>query len=229
MPTKVPIVQIAGVKDAGEARLLAGCGVDGIGFPLRLPVHEPDLSEADAATIIREIRPPARAVLITYLSAAAEILELARALGVRIVQLHGEIAPGTLERLKEIDPELAIVKSLVVGRTPLSDLETDVERLSPWVDAFIADTFDPATGASGATGRTHDWNVSRRLVELSPRPVILAGGLTPDNVAEAIRRVRPAGVDSHTGVEDSSGRKDRDKVSRFVAEAKNALGGPNRS
>ena len=118
------------------------------------------------------------------------------------------------------------MKSLVVGRTPLSDLEADVERLSPFVDAFIADTFDPATGASGATGRTHDWSVSRRLVELSRRPVILAGGLTPDNVAEAIR---PAGVDSHTGVEDSAGRKDREKVSRFVAEAKNALGGLNRS
>jgi len=95
--------------------------------------------------------------------------------------------------------------------------------LSPLVDAFITDTFDPATGASGATGRTHDWNISRRLVEISRRPVLLAGGLAPDNVAEAIRRVRPAGVDSHTGVEDSAGRKDRDKVSRFVAEARRAL------
>jgi len=223
MPTKIPIVQIAGVKDAGEARILVECGVDGIGFPFRLPVHEPDLPEADAATIIREVLPPARAVLITYLSAAAEIAELAAALGVRIVQLHGDIAPGALERLKNIDPELAIVKSLVIGRARPAALEADVERLSPWVDAFIADTFDPATGASGATGRTHDWNVSRRLVELSRRPVILAGGLTPENVAEAIRRVRPAGVDSHTGVEDSAGRKDRDKVSRFVAEARRAL------
>jgi len=88
------------------------------------------------------------------------------------------------------------------------------------VDAFITDTFDPATGASGATGKTHDWTVSRRLVERSPKPVILAGGLTPGNVRNAIRKVRPAGVDVHTGVEGSDGRKRRDLVRTFVAEAR---------
>jgi phosphoribosylanthranilate isomerase len=220
MPSRVPAVQIAGVKDAAEARLLVECGVDGIAFPFRLPVHEPDLDEAEAAGIIRELPPAARAVLITYLADASEIAGLAGTLGVRIVQLHGEITPGALGRLKSADPELAVVKSLVVGRKAPAALEADVVLLSPLVDAFITDTFDPATGASGATGRTHDWDVSRRLVELSPRPVILAGGLTPDNVAEAIRRVGPAGVDAHTGVENASGRKDRDKVSRFVAEAR---------
>jgi len=66
---------------------------------------------------------------------------------------------------------------------------------------------------------THDWCISRRLVEISSRPVILAGGLTPANVAEAIAEVRPAGVDSHTGVEDASGAKSREKVARFVREA----------
>ena len=84
---------------------------------------------------------------------------------------------------------------------------------------FITDTFDPATGASGATGKTHDWTVSRKLVELSPKPVILAGGLNPSNVYEAIRIVRPAGVDVHTGVEDSSGRKSRSLIEAFVNEA----------
>ena len=93
-------------------------------------------------------------------------------------------------------------------------------ELAPLVDGFITDTYSPETGASGATGRTHDWAVSRRLVQLSPKPVILAGGLTPANVRQAIAAVRPAGVDVHTGVEDASGRKDRDKVLAFVAEAK---------
>jgi len=224
MPSRIPVVQIAGVKDAAEARLLVECGVDGIGFPLRLPVHAPDLGEAEAAKVIRELPSTARAVLITYLSDASEIAALADALGVRIVQLHGDVAPGALARLRDADPELAIVKSLVVGRSPLPALEAEMERLSPLVDAFITDTFDPATGASGATGRTHDWNISRRLVEISRRPVLLAGGLAPDNVAEAIRRVRPAGVDAHTGVEDASGRKSGEKVARFVAEARRALG-----
>lgn len=85
---------------------------------------------------------------------------------------------------------------------------------------FITDTFAPETGASGATGRTHDWLVSRRLVTLSERPVILAGGLTPGNVRRAILEVQPAGVDVHTGVEDTSGRKSGEKVTAFVAEAR---------
>jgi phosphoribosylanthranilate isomerase len=94
-----------------------------------------------------------------------------------------------------------------------------VSELSAFVDAFITDTFDPKTGASGATGKTHNWRVSRHLVELSDRPIIIAGGLTPENVKKAILEVRPAGVDSHTGVEDSTGRKSREKVQKFLAEA----------
>jgi phosphoribosylanthranilate isomerase len=71
--------------------------------------------------------------------------------------------------------------------------------------------------------RTHDWGLSRRLVELSARPVILAGGLTPANVGQAISVVRPAGVDVHTGVEDATGRKDRARMLAFVAEASAAF------
>src|SRR5438034_3926177 len=89
----------------------------------------------------------------------------------------------------------------------------------------ITDTYTPATGAKGATGMVHDWDVSAELVRLSPRPLMLAGGLGPDNVAEAIERVRPAAVDAHTNLEDASGRKDRLKVRRFVAEARRAFAG----
>jgi phosphoribosylanthranilate isomerase len=128
-----------------------------------------------------------------------------------------------LKRVKTLDPSLTVIKSLVVGVRDDKALEAMVSELSPLVDAFITDTFDPKTGASGATGKTHDWRVSRRLVELSHRPIILAGGLTPENVKRAILEVRPAGVDSHTGVEDSSGRKSREKVQKFVAEAREAF------
>ena len=118
---------------------------------------------------------------------------------------------------------LAVIKSLVIGMRDDKALEATLGELSPFVDAFITDTFDPKTGASGATGKTHDWRVSRRLVELSPRPIILAGGLTPENVRRAILEVRPAGVDSHTGVEDATGRKSREKVHKFLSEAHEAF------
>jgi phosphoribosylanthranilate isomerase len=220
MPSlRIPIIQIAGIRSTAEAKLLEECGVGYLGFPLRLAVHAEDASEAEVARMVREITPPAQGVLITYLDDPEAIAALCEALGVRIVQLHGDVRAAALDRLRALDPGLSIVKSLVVGRKDPSALEADVLEFSPRVDAFLTDTYDPASGAWGATGKTHDWRISRRLVEISPCPIILAGGLTPENVAAAIGEVRPAGVDSHTGVEDVSGAKSREKVARFVREA----------
>lgn len=213
------LIQVAGVIDTSEARMLIDCGVHYLGFPLRLDVHKEDLSADAAATIIRLLQPPTCGVLITYLDQAREIASLCQDLGAPIVQLHGDVSNEALIQLKTLAPQLQIIKSLVVYKNNLADLTALLEELAPYVDMFITDTFDPATGASGATGMTHDWTVSRELVELSPKPVILAGGLNPSNVCEAIRIVRPAGVDVHTGVEDSSGRKSRELVEAFVNEA----------
>ncbi len=213
------LIQIAGISDEAEARMLRRCGVNYLGFPLRLPIHREDISEADAAKIIGDLEAPAFGVLITYLDDAGEIAAFSSSLGAHIVQLHGDIAVEELAKLKAIAPELLVIKSLVVGLHGEHVLEAMADRCSAHVDAFITDTFDPATGATGATGITHDWSVSRRLVEMSTRPVILAGGLGPDNVRRAILDVRPGGVDSHTGVEDDAGRKCPDKVKAFVAEA----------
>ena len=217
------LIQIAGVIDAAEAQMLQQCGVRYLGFPLRLAVHREDLTESEASNLIRRLVPPVFGVLITYLCEASEITAFCHALGTRIVQLHGEIDRNQLKRLKTLDSNLTVIKSLVVGTRDNKTLEVMVNELSPFVDAFITDTFDQKTGASGATGKTHDWRVSRRLVELSDRPVILAGGLTPENVKRAILEVRPAGVDSHTGVEDSTGRKCRERVEQFLSEAYEAF------
>jgi phosphoribosylanthranilate isomerase len=217
---ELPLIQVAGIRDRAEAALLEECGIHYLGFPLRLPVNREDLTEEEAAAIIRSLRPPARGVLITYLDRADAIAEFCSTMGAGMVQLHGDLTSTEIARLRELDPGLTIVKSLVVGLHPVPVLERLVRELAPWVDGFLTDTFFPETGAAGATGRTHDLSVSRRLVQLSQRPVILAGGLTPANVREAIATVRPAGVDVHTGVEDPSGRKDRAKVLAFVVEAK---------
>lgn len=216
-------IQVAGVRNLEEARMLTDCGVRYLGFPLRLPVNAEDLSEEDAARIIRFIQPPARAVAITYQDDADDIARFTDYLGVSLVQLHGDISLDELERLRLLRPALGIIKSLVVGEHARDHLIAQVEESGELVDAFITDTFDPETGASGATGKTHDWRISRELVRLSPRPVILAGGLNADNVREAILAVAPEGVDAHTGLEDASGRKERAKVLRFVAEARDAF------
>jgi phosphoribosylanthranilate isomerase len=213
-------IQIAGVSDVDEADLLMQCGIRYLGFPLRLPVNKEDLSEAAAAAIIRTLQPPSYGVAITYQDNAEDIVEFMDYLGASLVQLHGDIASHELTKLKRLRPHLTIIKSLVIGSRLYDELVETMHRLDAFVDAYITDTFDPSTGASGATGKLHDWRVSRRLVELATKPVILAGGLTPENVREAIRRVAPAGVDVHTGVEDAAGHKDPAKVRRFAAEAR---------
>ncbi|OPY91102.1 MAG: N-(5'-phosphoribosyl)anthranilate isomerase [Syntrophus sp. PtaU1.Bin208] len=218
------MIQIAGVRDLAEARMLVAAGATHLGFPLRLAVHREDLSDSEAAAIIGHLTPPVEAVLITYLQEADSVAGLCRQLGVRIVQLHGEISLAELSLLRQFAPELAVIKSLIVKENSLEELVAEVSRCSPLVDAFITDSWDPSTGACGATGRVHDWSVSRRLADLSPKPLILAGGLGPENVRRAVLQVRPAGVDSHTGVEGPDGRKDEKRVRAFVAEAKAAFG-----
>jgi phosphoribosylanthranilate isomerase len=214
------LIQIAGIIDAAEAQMMIDLGVDYLGFPLRLPVNKEDQTEAEAGELIKAIPAPHKGVLITYINNADEVIEMCDALRSKVMQLHGDIEVSELQKLKKLRPDIEIIKSLVVRGNNFEELETMVDSLSPYVDAFITDTFDPSTGAEGATGKTHDWNISAMLVELSEKPVILAGGLNADNVRQAIVEVCPAGVDVHTGVEGKDGRKDYELVKKFVEEAK---------
>jgi phosphoribosylanthranilate isomerase len=217
------LIQVAGIIDSVEAEMLMNLGVEYLGFPLRLPVNKDDLTEVEAINVIKYIVPPHKPVLITYLDVASDIIAFCDKLNVNIVQLHGKILVEELKKLKTIRPDIEIIKSLVVYKDNYSELNSIVQNLSEWVDLFITDTFDPATGASGATGKTHDWDISSRLVEVSPKPVILAGGLNPSNVRQAVLQIKPAGVDVHSGVESANGRKDYNLVKNFVKEAKQAF------
>jgi len=214
------LIQIAGVIDIEEAKLLMELGVDYLGFPLRLPVNKEDLTEDDAVEVIKTITPPHQSVLITYLNEADEIISFCDKLNVKIIQLHGDISFDELVKTKTLRPDIEIIKSLVVASDNYVKLVKIVETFSPWVDAFITDTFDPLTGAEGATGKTHDWSISKKLVELSTKPVIIAGGLNHKNVKQAILEIKPAGVDVHTGVELQNGRKSEELVRMFVKESK---------
>jgi phosphoribosylanthranilate isomerase len=211
------LVQVAGVCNLDEGRMLLDCGVDLLGFPLRLPVHAPDTSESEAQAIIEKLGPP-RCVLITYEQDPARLVDLCRFLNVNTVQIHADVTVDILVRIKSHLP-LHIFKSYVVGRESMSPAKF-AQAYSPVCDAFITDTFDPFTGASGATGLVHDWGVSAELIRHSPLPVILAGGLNPANVRGAIKTVRPAAVDVHTGVESPDGSKAPELVRAFVREAR---------
>ncbi len=215
------LIQVAGVHDLNEAELLLNAGVDIIGLPLRLSINEEDLSEESAARLSRAL--PGKCCLITYLNEIPEITEFTRELSIDYVQLHGDVDPGIMPELVKQLPHVRFIKSLVVGKGDLGELKMIAERFSQHVWAFITDTYNPETGAEGATGMTHDWHASKELVACAKRPIILAGGLNPSNVAHAICEVKPAGVDVHTGVEGQDGRKDLCLVSAFISSSKTAF------
>lgn len=224
MGLKLPgTVQIAGVIDQAEAELIIEAGADMLGFPLGLEDGREDLDVDEAAAIVRQVSGRATPVCITYLGTATEVGSLCEQLGVGWVQLHGPVDTAELRALKARNPGLGIIKSLIVEPGGEGRLLRQVDELEAQVDAFITDTFDPGTGRSGATGRTHNWAVSRQIVAHSSKPVILAGGLTPENVANAIAAVHPAAVDAHTGVEGPDGRKAASLASSFVRNARRAL------
>jgi phosphoribosylanthranilate isomerase len=133
------------------------------------------------------------------------------------VQLHGGIADEQLSVFKRKYPTVK-----TIGRVTVSSEDSIAQAACfgvPLWDAIILDSMDPKTGRLGATGITHDWTLSSTIVNTASVPVILAGGLTPDNVAEAILTVRPAGVDAHTGIEDSDGSRNFARIKAFAQAA----------
>ncbi len=215
--------QVAGVLCADEVRLIASTGPEAIGVPYALEGRKEELTHEQFLEVMKAIPTSTLPLWITYLEDAATILDFAKQSRPRGIQLHGEATPELFTTLRQELPDCIIIKSLIVGRDCFKKLETDLVNFSPFVDAFLTDTWEPSTGKSGATGKTHDWSVSRRLVEISARPVLLAGGLTPENVAEAIAATKPWGVDSHTGLESSDGKKDMQKMKQFLTEARRAF------
>lgn len=207
-------IQIAGVSSLEEAIAAADLGVDALGFTVRLPtgVHD-GLTEPVARGIITALPPFVSSVAITYVDNAREAVELCRYLGVTTLQLHGPFPTQELPMLRVGQPHLKVIRAVhVTGPEALAQARALVRH----VDALILDTFDPATGRHGATGKTHDWTISRQIVAESRVPIILAGGLTPENVGEAIAAVQPWGVDVHTGIEDPDARRNLDKLQAFV-------------
>lgn len=219
------LIQAAGAHDLREALEIHAAGVHCLGLPLRLPVHTPDLSEKEAAVLVAALPETLQTVCITYETDLQALTLLCRRLNCAAVQLHADPpdAQGValLAGLKAALPQLYIIKSLIVRQQPdiLKQLSQTAHAYAAVADAFITDSFDPATGACGATGLPHPWRISRELVLALDKPLILAGGLNPENVRRAILEVGPAGVDAHTGLEGADGRKDPARIRSFVREA----------
>jgi phosphoribosylanthranilate isomerase len=163
-------------------------------------------------------------VVLSAESEPEAVVATARALEPTVLHLAGPPlgAAAVAAIRRAVAPTRVMQAIAVTGDDALASARA-YERVADWL---ILDSADPAAVEVGGTGRVHDWDLSARIVEAVHVPVLLAGGLSPENVASAIRRVRPWGVDSfsHTNRPDDSGRKDPDRVRRFVEAAKGALG-----
>ena len=204
--------------------MVASLGADHVGIAVGQS-GEPDEVDLDTARrIFAAIPAPTKKVALTVATDLDAIEALARALQPDILHLAAPVADFGAEStyaLKGRLPDLPLMQTVaVVGPSALYV----AVKLNSVADYLLLDTRDPDTGRLGITGQTHDWSVSRRIVETVGVPVILAGGLSPENVAEAIRQVGPWGVDSatHTSRPDDGRRKDPDRVRRFIEAARKA-------
>lgn len=217
-----PQVQVAGVSSLEEALFCRDVGVQALGFTLELPsgVHD-GLTNERARLIIQQLPRDIMPVLITYLDTAVDAIRLVNFLKVPAIPFHGEV---TDEEVGLFRSRCAAVRT--IGRITVSGPDA-LERTSrfkqPLWDAVILDSFDSVSGKVGATGLTHDWSLSARIVRRSTVPVILAGGLNPENVADSIAIVRPQGVDAHTGLENDDGSRNFGKIEAFAKAALRAL------
>jgi phosphoribosylanthranilate isomerase len=210
-------VKICGIRSVSEARLAERLGADALGVLVgRVHASADFIAPAEADRIARSVPPFVSPVLVTHMEEVQELLRLSEIVSCPVVQLHSDLAGSTLGELRR-----RLAPRKIVGKVSVDD-ETALERareIAPFVDAIVLDSRDRATGRVGGTGHVHDWSISARIVAASSVPIILAGGLTPENVAEAIRVVRPWGVDVNSGVEAGDGRKDEDRMRRFIAAA----------
>jgi phosphoribosylanthranilate isomerase len=195
-------VKICGVRSLEEARVAVEAGADALGFNF-WPKSPRYVAPEAARDVIAAMTPLVSCVGVFVNEQAARIRELCASLGLGAVQLHGDELPEFCEQLDS----LRLIKAFKVG--PEFDLSSI--RSYP-VNAILLDT--SVKGSYGGTGKSFDWRVAIEAKRYGP--VILAGGLNESNVADAIERVQPMAIDVCSGVEAEPGRKDLDKLRRFM-------------
>jgi len=218
--THVPRVKICGITNSEDAQAAISSGADALGFLVGLIYPSADqLTPERARELVIGLPPFVNSVLVTHQSDPEVVSSLVTVVAPHVLQLHGTFAIADVPRIRERFPHLKILKAVHVEGE--SAIETS-QRVAPYVDGILLDT--RTATRLGGTGVTHDWSISRRIREaLSGRPVILAGGLRPDNVVAAIETVQPYGVDVNTGVCSEPGRKSPELLQQFLSSAKRTV------
>lgn len=216
-------VQIYSLTHPADVRACLAAGVDHIGVAAAdqdVPASIPDERARTLFDLVPEYRTTVALTVATDIETALE-----HAAGVEPDILHVCSATEALgveacEEIRDRLPnETGLMKAIDVADR--SAVEA-AERFAPVVDWLILDTATPDVEGVGASGKTHDWDLSRAIVDRTETPVMLAGGLSPANVGDAVREVRPAGVDSYSHTSRTEDRKDHEAVREFTENARTA-------
>jgi phosphoribosylanthranilate isomerase len=203
-------VKICGLTRPEDVSAAVDAGADAVGVISDVPVDtHREVAPADAADLLTQVPPFVASVLVTMPDAPARAIELVERADPDVLQVHGDLHPGDLAFL---------AASLDVHLVLAIDAE-NIERAREVADVVDAVLVDSLEDGAGGTGRTHDWGRTRDAVQNLDVPVVLAGGLTPRNVGEAVATVEPFAVDVASGVEREDGRKDHDALRAFVERA----------
>lgn len=209
-------IKICGNRTVEDISAAVNAGADAIGLIAGVRHRSEDALEPQrAADLLRSMPVFVSSVLVTHLVTAEQVLQLHKAIPTSTIQLHDEIPVEEIRAIRQAIPYVPLIKAVgVVDETAIAtaqSFETDV-------DAILLDTH--ITDRIGGTGIVHNWSISRRIAAAVRKPIILAGGLRPQNVSRAIEVVRPYGVDVNSGVEYPNGDKDPVRTRDFVRIAK---------
>jgi phosphoribosylanthranilate isomerase len=196
-------------------RTAVECGASAVGLVSAMPSGPGVIEEELIAEIAARVPPAVSTFLLTCGQDAAAIVEQQRRCRVNTLQLCDRVERGVYAGLRARLPGVSIIQVVHVGGEESFE---EALGVAPHVDALLLDSGNQSLAVRelGGTGRTHDWRVSRSIVEASPVPVFLAGGLKAENVSEAVEAVRPFGLDVCSGVR-TGGRLDAEKLKRFFA------------
>jgi phosphoribosylanthranilate isomerase len=215
-PFNKPRVKVCCIASIAEAWLAIENGASAIGLVSAMPSGPGPIEEDLIAEIAKVVPPGVASFLLTCKQDVQSIIDQQRRLGVNTVQICDRLVEGSYSELRRALPGVSLVQVIHVTGPESVD---EAQMIAPQVDAILLDSGNQSLEIKelGGTGRTHDWTLSRKIRETIDVPLFLAGGLTPNNVAEAVRTVQPFGIDVCSGLR-TEGRLDPQKLRAFFAQ-----------
>lgn len=211
-------VKICANKSIEEAKMSIDAGADIIGILVGQEHTSNDFVDKYTAKEIADFaKGKCDISLVTHLTNAEDIIGLTNFIGNNVIQLHSDIEEIEVEKIKKELQNVKLVRLIHVSVD--GEICTNYKKIK-YADYYLLDSFNLKTNQVGGTGLTHDWNKSRELIKILDKPTFLAGGLNPNNVADAIKQANPYGVDVNSGCKNDNGIKDKEKVKLFIKNAK---------